>query len=98
MCSYNLWPLSNISKTAQSGHFGWTLTFNRHLNRTGELYVYYTCSKPTTTAIIVYSMYHSKGGATDSWGTKISLYKDVRSIFTDLKELGIPMAAASRYV
>lgn len=46
----------------------------------------------------LYAMYHSKGGATDSWGTKISLYKDVRSIFTDLKELGIPMAAASRYV
>ena len=40
----------------------------------------------------------SKGGAVDRYKFKINLYKDVRSIFEDLKELGIPMAAASRLV
>ena len=41
---------------------------------------------------------HSKGGATDRYGFKIKLYKDVRSVLKDLGELGIPLAAASRYV
>ena len=36
------------------------------------------------------------GGACDSYGTKIELFKDVRTIITELKELGIPLAAASR--
>lgn len=40
---------------------------------------------------------YSNGGATDRYGFKIKLYKDIRSILDDLKQLGIPMAAASRY-
>ena len=36
------------------------------------------------------------GGAYDRYGTKIELFKDVRTIFTELKEMGIPLAAASR--
>lgn len=39
----------------------------------------------------------SKGGATDRYNFRIKLYKDVRSILDDLKDLGIPIAAASRY-
>ena len=39
----------------------------------------------------------SKGGATDSNGRKIQLYKDVRKIFSELHEVGIQVAAASRY-
>ena len=39
----------------------------------------------------------SKGGATDSHGRKIQLYKDVRKIFSELRDAGIQVAAASRY-
>ena len=48
--------------------------------------------------ILPSSLKYSKGGATDCRGKKIKLYKDIRSIFADLKELGIPVSAASRYV
>ena len=41
--------------------------------------------------------YCSKGGATDSYGRKIKLYKDVRRIFSELHDAGILVAAASRY-
>ena len=37
-----------------------------------------------------------KGGAYDNYGTKIELFKEVRTVFTELKELDIPLAAASR--
>ena len=40
----------------------------------------------------------SNGGAFDSRGRTIKLYKDVRPILADLREVGIPIAAASRYV
>ena len=40
----------------------------------------------------------SNGGAYDSEGRTIKLYKDVRPILADLKEVGIPIAAASRYI
>lgn len=40
----------------------------------------------------------SKGGATDSYGRKIQLYKDVRKIISELHEAGVKVAAASRYV
>jgi len=39
---------------------------------------------------------NGNGGAYDRYGTKIELFKDVRTIFTELKEMGIPLAAASR--
>ena len=37
-----------------------------------------------------------KGGAYDNYGRKIELFKEVRTVFTELKELDIPLAAASR--
>lgn len=40
----------------------------------------------------------SKGGATDSYGRKIQLYKDVRKIISELHDADIKVAAASRYV
>ena len=39
---------------------------------------------------------YRKGGAIDSNKRKIKLYKDIREIFADLRELGIPVAGASR--
>ncbi len=38
----------------------------------------------------------SKGGATDRYGEKIELFKDVREIFSELDSAGIAVAAASR--
>ena len=40
----------------------------------------------------------SNGGACDSHGGKMILHKDVRLILHDLESIGIPIAAASRYV
>ena len=48
-----------------------------------------------------FSMFHVEcirnGGAMDRHGDKISLFKDIRPIFAELKEVSIPLAAASRY-
>ena len=40
--------------------------------------------------------FFSNGGATDRWGYKIALYKDVRAILKEVRELEVPLAAASR--
>ena len=38
------------------------------------------------------------GGATDRYGTKIQLFRDVREILSELDGAGIKIAAASRLV
>ena len=37
-----------------------------------------------------------RGGAIDRYGTKIELFQDVREIFSELNDVGIKIAAASR--
>ena len=47
--------------------------------------------------MLPFSLPHpSNGGAYDCYGRKISLYRDVRTIFDGLDEVGISLAAASR--
>lgn len=50
------------------------------------------------TAVNILPLVPSNGGAIDHYGQKITLFKDVRSILAKLNEIGIALAAASRYV
>lgn len=56
------------------------------------------CTANNCLLLMLCILNYSKGGAVDKYGQKIELFRDMRTILTELRQLGIIVAAASRYI
>ena len=75
------------------------LTTSHHAPTLADARPHDALHSPTSDCHSHYIMFLIRnGGACDRYGTKINLFRDVRTIFNELREIGISLAAASRSV